>query len=318
VAAYTVLVAVPSSAADAGDGDLAARLGEPSEGDLAVRLGELARHLTGREAPARVVLCRLLPAPVQLEVASGVGSDLALVASTGARLRKVARAVECNRVRCSVLVRFAADPVAELAALAETIEADVVLTGTDPVGRLDADRAGSPGAESAGSPGSAGPQAMPARVTVVRARLGTDGSTGQRVIAVLDGGAGGRAAVRIGAQIALARGGALVIDHGPGRRAARQAASAVESLRGRGVPAETADQTDHADRADVLVTPHAAAPPVEGTGLAEHTTICQVWPDEADRDDELDQAVARITVEPVAEPAEPVERVGREIGQGQS
>jgi Kef-type K+ transport system membrane component KefB len=307
VAAYTVLVAVPSWGADAGNGDLAARL------------GELARHITGREAPARVVLCRLLPAPVQLEVASGVGSDLALVASTGARLREIARGVECDRVRCSVLVRFAADPVAELAALAETIEADVVLTGTDPAGRLDADPAGPLGPDSTGSPGGAGAPAVPAGVTVVRARLGTGGSTGRRVIAVLDGGAGGRAALRIGAQLALARGGTLVVDHGPGRRAVRQADAAVESLRGRGLPAEAADHADHTDHtdhaADVLVAPHAAASTVEGAGLAEHTTVCQVQPDEADRDDELDQAIARITVEPVEEPVEPV---GPELGQRQS
>ncbi|MDT7631373.1 MAG: hypothetical protein QOI50_3303, partial [Pseudonocardiales bacterium] len=235
--------------------------------------------LAGHEAPARVVLCRLPAAPVELEVASGVGGDLALIASVGAELRGLARELESDgRVSCSVIVRFSMDPAQDLAALAETLGADVVLAG--------------PGPDGDARTRYAAPLPRPAGSVGVRVRLG-DGSARSTTVAIADGAAGGRTALRVGAQVALARGGDLLIACTDNRRAARQAAAAVESLRGRGLAVVAANE-DAARVADVLVTSDTDGLP---TGLAERATVFCVQPDDADRDDELEQSLARIRVD---------------------
>ncbi|MDT7624524.1 MAG: hypothetical protein QOF99_5425 [Pseudonocardiales bacterium] len=259
VEAYTILVAVPD--------------------ERAAELAEVATQLAGHEAPARVVLCRLPAAPVELEVASGVGGDLALIASVGAELRGLARELESDgRVSCSVIVRFSMDPAQDLAALAETLGADVVLAG--------------PGPDGDARTRYAAPVPRPAGSVGVRVRLGV-GSGRSTTVAIADGAAGGRTALRVGAQVTLARGGDLVIGCTDNRRAARQAAAAVESLRGRGLTVVAANQ-DAARVADVLVTSDADGLP---NGLAERATVFCVQPDDADRDDELEQSLARIRVD---------------------
>ena len=81
--------------------------------------------------PARLVLCRFLPGHVNpLELASGIGSDLTAIAAAGDELR--ALAADVVGVRPTVVVRFSPDPRADLAALARTLPADVVLVGVPP------------------------------------------------------------------------------------------------------------------------------------------------------------------------------------------
>jgi len=249
--AYTVLVEVP-------DG-------------RAADLGALATRIAGRQTPARVVLCRLLPSPIRLEVASGVASDLARIAEVGAELRLLARALEDDSpVSCSVIVRFSRDPGSDLAVLAETLAADVVLTGPERFG-------------------SALPR--PAHTTGVRARLGAGPVHDSPVVAIADGGSGGRTALRLGAQLAAGGRGELAVACTNGRRAARQAGAAVESLRLRGLAVDCPDQ-DLVRSGQLLVTSSAELP----DGLDERVTVLHVQPDQADRDEELEQTLARVTL----------------------
>jgi hypothetical protein len=258
--AYTVLVALP--------------------GERAAEFAELATQLAGREDPARVVLCRLLPAPPRLEVGSGVTSELAVIAAAGDELRGLATRLESDgRIRASVIVRFAVDPEAELAALAGTIGADLVVAAAPP-----------------GRTGTGTGLPRPAGVAGVEVRLGTGSPADPRVVVLVDGDVGGRAAVRLGAQLALAREGELVVAGTAGKRAARQAAAAIAALRRAGVPVEAANE-DAESVAGVLVTA-ASSEPAGGTD--ESVTLLRVHADDADQDDELDQVVARIRI---AEPA---------------
>ena len=258
--AYTVLVALP--------------------GERAAEFAELATQLAGREDPARVVLCRLLPAPPRLEVGSGVTSELAVIAAAGDELRGLATRLESDgRIRASVIVRFAVDPEAELAALAGTIGADFVVAAAPP-----------------GRTGTGTGLPRPAGVAGVEVRLGTGSPADPRVVVLVDGDVGGRTAVRLGAQLALAREGELVVAGTAGKRAARQAAAAIAALRRAGVPVEAANE-DAESVAGVLVTA-ASSEPAGGTD--ESVTLLRVHADDADQDDELDQVVARIRI---AEPA---------------
>lgn len=227
------------------------------------RVAELARDLTGREHPARVVLCRLLPEQVELEVASGLGAELGLIAAAGDELRVLARELEACGTPASVVARFAADP----AALAATLRADLVLLTGDAAGHL------------------AALAAVP-ETTVVVARLGDDRTRVGAALAVVDGSAGGRAVLRVAAHLALRTTGEVAVD---GRRGLRRM---IEALGRRGVVARAAGSTDVADAAVVVIT-DSAEPPVD---LGEHTPLLWVRPSGADVDDDLDQALARITV----------------------
>src|SRR4051812_9729781 len=159
---YTVLAAVPE---------------EPA---AARRTALLAGDLVGHEQPARVVLCRLLPAEPELEVASGLGAELAVLATVGDELRRLAAELDATGTPGSVVVRFAADPAADLAALALRVGADVVLlaeeapadAGASPLSELGVPPAGPPPAAAGARPlaphappevtaGGAGPGAGP-------------------------------------------------------------------------------------------------------------------------------------------------------------
>jgi Kef-type K+ transport system membrane component KefB len=265
VDSYTVLVAVPE--------------------ERSAEFVEVARQVAGCEVPVRIVLSRLLPAPVQLEVASGVSSDLATIAEVGDELRRLGRALETDgRVTCSVVVRFSADPAADLAALADTVRADVVVAG------------GHPGD---GSPRYDAPLPRPGGAAGVRVRLGRGTPAGHGVAAHVDGGEEGRTAIRLGAQVALARRAALTVRHPDVRRAARQAAGAVEALRRRGLDVEDPRQ-DGPGPADVLVTPASVG---IVAAVSSATTVLCVQTDEADRDDELEQTIARIRLPEIEDAA---------------
>jgi Kef-type K+ transport system membrane component KefB len=233
---------------------------DPADGQ---RVAELARDLTGREHPARVVLCRLLPQQVELEVASGLGAELGLIAAAGDELRVLARELEACGTPTSVVARFAADP----AGLAATLRADLVLLTGDAADHV------------------AALAAVP-ETTVVVARLGDDRPRVGAALALVDGSAGGRAVLRVAAHLALRTTGEVAVD---GRRGSRRM---IEALGRRGVVARAAGSTDVADAAVVVLT-DSAEPPVD---LGEHTPVLWVRPSGADVDDDLDQALGRIAV----------------------
>jgi hypothetical protein len=248
------------------------------------RVAELACDLTGRERPAVVVLARLLPAQVELEVASGLGAELGQITAAGDELRVLARELEAGGARCRVVARFAADPGAELAALALATGADVVLVAEDPdAAHTDAAHTGTAAPDAGGvGPLDAVVAALAAvpETVVVRALLGGQ-RRGGPVLAVPDGDAGGRAALRVAAHLAL-RGGRVAVAGG-----GRRAGAAVDALLRRGVPAAAAAEQD---RPDVVVLPEGGTGPVPAGAL-----VLRVRPSAADRDDELDQVLARIS-----------------------
>ncbi|MGE0029352.1 cation:proton antiporter [Pseudonocardia sp.] len=266
VDAYTVLVSVP-------------------EGPHARAMAELGRRMAGAERPVRIVLARLLPAQVQLEVASGLGAELAMMAAAGDELRRLARELEASGdVHCSVVARFAPDPLAGLAELARTVDADVVVAPEVPA--------------EEGAPGTVFSAAL------VLVRPGADADLDvvgeiSDVTVLLDGGAGGRGALRLAAQAALARRGVLTVGATEGRRAARQAAAAVEALRRRGIDVRA---TGDLPASGLLVVPADAL----RTEAPETLGVLRVRPDEADLDEELEQSVERIALPAAAGSQEPV------------
>jgi Kef-type K+ transport system membrane component KefB len=282
--AYTVLVAVPE---------------EPAPARRAVLL---AGELTGHEQPARVVLCRLLPAEPELEVASGLGAELAVLAAVGDELRRLAAELEAAGTPSSVVVRFSADPVADLAAMAVRVEADLVLLAEE-VPAPDPGDSQLGGGEIATGPATAvsatgarllALDAVP-EVTVVIASPATDRAD-PRIGVVVDGAAGGRAAVRVGAQLALRSTGSVAVAPADARRARRGAGAAAEALTRRGVPAEAVEQAT-ARGAGLLVLP-VDLPVPDGAA-----SVLRVRPGAADVDDDLEQVVDRIVVRGAATPA---------------
>ncbi|MBW0114377.1 cation:proton antiporter [Pseudonocardia sp. KRD-169] len=236
------------------------------------RVAELARDLTGRQHPARVVLCRLLPAQVELEVASGLGAELGMIAAAGDELRVLAAELEACGTPASVVARFGTDP----AALAGTLDADLVLlTG-------DADVA------------VAALAAVP-ETTVVVARFGTGEATGTP-LALVDGAAGGRAVLRVAAHLALRTSDEVAVDSADGRGGTRRTGAAADALTRRGITARPARAGEIAD-ASVVVLPDSADLPVD---LGERAVVLRVRASGADVDDDLDQSLARITVAPTA------------------
>jgi Kef-type K+ transport system membrane component KefB len=283
---YTVLAAVPE---------------EPA---AARRTALLAAELVGHEQPARVVLCRLLPAEAELEVASGLGAELAVLATVGDELRRLSAELDAAGTPGSVVVRFSADPAADLAALALRVGADVVLlaeeapvaAGAAPLSELGVPEAAAPPPSATGARLLA-LEALP-EVTVVIAGPGAEGG-GPRVGVVVDGAAGGRAALRVGAQLALRSAVAVAVAPADAKRARRSSVPAVEALVRRGVPAEAVDPAT-ARGAGLLVLPVDL--PVPGPGDSA-TGVLRVRPTAADVDDALEQVVDRIVVRP-AEPAD--------------
>ncbi|MGE0029426.1 cation:proton antiporter [Pseudonocardia sp.] len=257
--AYTVVVAVPEDGAGAGGPD----------GTATPALARIARDVAGLERPARVALCRFLPARPKLEMGGGLGNELALIAAAGDSLRVVAQEISASGdVQCSVVARFAADPRAELAAVGAAVGAEIVLV---------------PEGENAEDTDAGLPDAPAAARGWVRLGGAPDGP----VLVLTDGSAAGRAAVRLGAQAALARGETLLVGGTGDRRSGRRAAAAVEALRRHGVAAE---QADGEVAAGLVVVAGAAAAPAAGA-------VVRVWPSEIETDEDLDQTVQRIVVE---------------------
>jgi Kef-type K+ transport system membrane component KefB len=249
---------------------------DPADGR---RLSELARDLTGRERPARVVLCRLLPAQVELEVASGLGTELAAIAAAGDELRVLARELEAAGTPCTVVARFAADPGRELAGLVGVLAADVVLLAEDPE-------------DPAASAAVVAALAAVPETAVVVARWG-EGAPDRPgpAVALVDAGAGGRAVLRAAAHLALRSTGELAVEPLEGRRGAKRALAAVDALAARGVPVRAAAPGDAAAAGTAVLPVGAPVPP----DLGPATLLLRIRPSGADTDDDLGQAVARIT-----------------------
>ncbi|HZG89773.1 MAG TPA: cation:proton antiporter [Pseudonocardia sp.] len=269
----------------------------PEQPDAARRTAELARELTGHERPARVVLCRLLPAQDQLDLASGLGAELEVLAAVGDDLRRLAGELAAAGTPSTVVARFSADPAADLAALATRLGADVVLLAEE-APTADADAPASDEPPTAAGPGTGehllALEAVPEATVVI---AGSDVVLpGTRVGAVVDGGAGGRAALRVAAQLALRTGGDVAVAPAEPRKA-RRSTAAVTALTRRGVPAEAVDLAT-AHRGGLLVVP-VDLPPPAGTepGAGAGTPgVLRVRAAAADVDDDLDQVLDRLVI----------------------
>ena len=258
--AYTVQVVVDDPEADAG-------------------LVALACDLVGREAPAQIVLTRVLRRQqARPEVASGLGPDLLLMATASEELRQLARQVEARGLKASVASRFSDAPWAEVADLAASSAADVVLVR-----------------RGWGVPeGSTDPTPWPAQlqgtVVVVSGELGEPGLSPHGPVSVVqDGDANGRAALRLAAQASLGRTVPLQLQAGDGRRAERRAAGVGETLRRAGVTVMGDDEPDTLP--SLLVAP--AGLPVPAS--AELTPVLVVHAGPADSDRDLDETLASIS-----------------------
>jgi hypothetical protein len=247
-------------------------------------LVRLACDLVGRESPAQVVLTRVLPrSQPKPEIASGLGPDLALLAEAGEELLQLKRVVEDRGLSGSIASRFSDDAWRDVAELAGSSDADVVLVRSG---------WGVPEGTTEETPW---PAELHGTVVVVSGELGELGLAPAGPVALVqDGGANGRAALRLAAQAALGRGSALQLRGGDGWRAERRAASVAESLRRTGVQVVNGD-TDVLPA--LLVVPADAAPESIGTDL---TPVLAVHAGSADSDRDMDETLAGISAGPAS------------------
>ena len=265
--AYTVVVVVDDPVRDAG-------------------LVDLACDLVGREQPAQVVLTRVVrrsrPKP---EVSSGLGADLALMATVAGELRALARRVEERGMQTSVASRFSEDPWAEVADLAGSSEADVVLV-----------RSGWGIAEGAlvADGGTPWPASLHGSVVTVSGELGSASLQPRGPVAVVqDGDADGRAALRLAAHAALGRSAPLQLRAGDGRRGVRR--NVADSLRKAGVSVEP----EGTALPSLLVVPAGAGAPATADDL---TPILLVHAGTADADRDMDETLAGLAAGPASHP----------------
>ena len=239
------------------------------------RLVELASALVGRERPARIVLARLLATPrVPLELASGLGSDLLTITHAGEELRRLAPSAAQDGVRSRVVARFSASPVGDVAALAGDVRADIVVVPEPPEGA---------------DPAVDLPDVGEAALAVVRAAEAPEASSAVHVL--LDGSGAGRAAVRLAGRLALHLGApiAVGVTDDADRRSGRRAASTVQALRRLGLDATELPRD--AGPPGLLVLPGRR----RRLPAAPSTTVMRVRPAASDEDEDLQQALARIS-----------------------
>ena len=256
--AYTVVVVVDDPGRDAA-------------------LVRLACDMVGRERPAQVVVSRVVrrttPKP---EVASGLTADLALLAAAADELRALSRIVDERGLRSSIASRFSDTPWADVAEIADSAHADVVLV-----------RTGWGGADGA-TETTPWPSTLQGTVVTVSGDLGELGLAPTGPVAVVqDTGPDGRAALRLAAQAAVGRSVPLKLEAGEGWRAGRRAAGIAESLRRVGVDVAPEDSTTPAG---LLFTPPGEVP---GSG-PDLTPVLTVHAGPADRDRDMDETLAEI------------------------
>jgi hypothetical protein len=243
-------------------------------------LVNLACDMVGRESPAQVVITRVVrrttPKP---EVASGLTADLALMAGVADELRQLARLVEARGVKASVASRFSEHPWAEVAELAASTDADVVLV-----------RAGW-GVADGSADARPWPTDLQGTVAVVSGELGDAHLSPHGPVAVVHAtDPDGRAALRLAAQTALGRSVPLQLRSAEdGRRAGRRAAGVADTLRRSGVDIAP-------DESDLLASLVVAGMhnPVDD----ELTPVIRVHAGLADRDRDMDETLAGISAGP--------------------
>ncbi|WP_204264442.1 cation:proton antiporter [Geodermatophilus normandii] len=253
--------------------------------DRDAALVDLACDLVGHEAPAQVVLTRVVrrsrPKP---EWASGLGADLELMATVADELRTLARQVEARGLKASVASRFSEDPWGEVADLAGSSAADVVLVRSGwgiGEGALAADGSGTPW-----------PPSLHGSVVTVSGELGEAGlQPGGPVAVVQDGDADGRAALRLAAHAAVGRRVPLQLRAAEGRRGVRR--NVADSLRRAGVQIAAEAPSLPA----LLVAPAGAGPVPAADDL---TPILLVHAGTADTDRDMDETLAGIAARPGA------------------
>jgi hypothetical protein len=217
------------------------------------------------------VVRRTTPKP---EVASGLTADLALLAEAGDELRQLSRIVDERGLRSSIASRFSDSPWADVAEIAASSAADVVLV-----------RAGW-GVADGGTGTNPWPETLNGTVVVVSGDLGEMGLAPSGPVAVVqDTGPDGRAALRLAAQAAVGRSVPLQLQAGEGWRAGRRAAGIADSLRRVGVQVAPEDS---AAPAGLLFTPPGE---VGGSG-PDLTPVLTVHAGAADRDRDMDETLA--------------------------
>lgn len=175
----------------------------------------LAAELAGTQRPAEVILSLLLPqSTAPLEVGSGLFGELLAMRRTMEELVQLAEPLRARGLDVPVLARFSTDPTADLRTQVVASDPDVVVTTLDQPGHQTlADSTSVPLVTVVAQP----PQSW--GVVFVRA----------------PGDADGEAALRLGSQLAAARGAPLVID--AGSRPPRRLVTAVQELNQHGVRA---------------------------------------------------------------------------------
>jgi Kef-type K+ transport system membrane component KefB len=260
----------------------------------AAGLVDLARGLIDGVRPARLVLCRFLPGHTDaLELASGVGSDLIAIAAAGDELRALAAQVDVDGVRTSVVVRFSADPCGDLATLARTQQADVVVLGEDP----DAEAGAAGQAAEREAQLAALADRGDAGLVTVRLPLPPVDPAAASVGVFVDRGAGGRTAVRLATLLAAhfgrPHGGRdLAVGCPDERRGGRRLATVTAALQRHGVPVtELGSPAD----VEVLLVPGDAEWPEAAWAQAELAPVLlRVHPAAPDVDGDLDVALDRV------------------------
>ena len=195
------------------------------EGHRSEAFVSAACDLAGLERPARLVLASMVQRGPSLQVASGLGVELAALISTGDELRALASTAEARGLDVTVSSRFGEDSWADLATLVDQVSAALVVVPESWAGLV-------------GTSTLPGPR-RPA-VVVLRAPEPGDGETAATVPDVgvrMSGDAAGRAALRVATGAALARRGTLLVGASEGWRADRRVASTVQALTRAGVPA---------------------------------------------------------------------------------
>lgn len=210
------------------------------EGHRSPAFVSAACDMVGLERPARVVLASMVHRGPSLQVASGLGVELAALISTGDELRVLAHTAEARGLDVTVSSRFGEDSFADLATLVEQVGAALVIVPESWAGLVEASELPGPQRpavvvlRTAPEPDSgSGSADAPAELSKAPAA-----DVGVRITSE----AVGRAALRVAAAAALARGGAVLVAAAEGWRAERRVSATVLALTRAGIRARAWDE----------------------------------------------------------------------------
>jgi Kef-type K+ transport system membrane component KefB len=235
-------------------------------------LVRLAAGLLGQESPARLVLVRIIPrAHSRLEVASGLGVELAQTAEATDELRRLSTVAVALGVDCTIQTQLGDEPRVDAAALAARAGADVVVAYAD-------------WAEGAA------PWPMSLDASLVEVPVGWPEET-VAVGALLDGSDHARAALRLATQLSLHRRVPLRVAAVGGLRAGRRAGGIVEALQRAGVTNATVVESDALADPALLVVASAEI----DAGMSSHAPL-RAFAGASDTDRDFEEVVERIAV----------------------